>query len=64
MMQDTETSCRDLGRMAYMNGDSFEDNPFSVGTFEYEFWADGFEYQRDIEFEEAVQVVSSNPILG
>ena len=56
MMQDTETSCRDLGRQAYNNGDSFDDNPFSVGTFEHEMWTDGFESQRDIdiEFEEAV----------
>lgn len=50
----TETSCRDLGRQAYINGDSFDDNPFSVDTFEHEMWADGFEFQRDLEFEEEI----------
>jgi len=48
MMQDTETSCRDLGMQAYNNGDSFDDNPFSVGTFEREMWDDGFESQREL----------------
>lgn len=56
MMQDIENewaSCRDLGRMAYMSGDSFDDNPFSVGTFEHEMWAGGFESQRELcEYEE------------
>lgn len=48
MQDDTETSCRDLGRQAYNNGDSFDDNPFSVGTFEHEMWSDGFESQREL----------------
>ncbi len=54
MMQDTETGWQDLGRQAYNNGDSFDDNPFSVGTFEHEMWADGFESQRELcEYEES-----------
>lgn len=52
MMQDD--TVRDLGRMAYNNGDSFDDNPFSVDTFEREMWADGFESQRELcEYEES-----------
>jgi hypothetical protein len=54
MQDDTGMSWRDLGRQAYDNGDSFDDNPFSVDTFEHEMWADGFESQRELcEYEES-----------